>query len=70
MYYVYDLRRNGITLYTGITAELGRSVSRHLSAGRQFDSLHIIESTPALESAKSAARQRRYLRDPMRATGF
>jgi hypothetical protein len=69
MYFVYDLRRDGFVVYTGLTTDPGRSLSRHLSLGKGFDSLHIVERVPRLEDAKLAAQRRRYMLGPQRPLG-
>jgi hypothetical protein len=60
MYFVYDLRRDGFVVYTGLTTDPGRSLSRHLAQGKLFDTLQILERLPRLEDAKLAAQRRRY----------
>ena len=64
MYFVYDLRRNGFVVYTGLTTDPGRSLSRHLAQGKLFDTLQILERLPRLEDAKLAAQRRRAMRSP------
>src|SRR3989304_5641760 len=59
MYFVYDLRREGFVVYTGLTADPGRSLMRHLALGRRFDSLHLVERLPRLDDARAAAHGRR-----------
>jgi hypothetical protein len=59
MYFVYDLRQDGFVVYTGLTADPGRSLARHLALGRRFDSLHLVERLPRLEDARAAAQRRR-----------
>ena len=66
MFYVYDLRRDGFTVYTGISEDLGRSLARHLASGRKFDSLYVLERAEKLEAAKWAAENRRYILGPTR----
>lgn len=66
MYYVYDLRNDGFVVYTGLTEDLGRSLTRHLAGGKRFDSLHIVESVPRLDDAKLVAQRRRYVLAPTR----
>ena len=66
MFYVYDLRLDGFTVYTGISEDLGRSLARHLVSGRKFDSLYVLERAEKLEDAKRAAETRRYMRAPTR----
>jgi hypothetical protein len=66
MYFVYDLRREGFVVYTGLTTDPGRSLSRHLAQGKQFDTLHILERLPRLADAKLAAQGRRHLVQPNR----
>jgi hypothetical protein len=68
MYFVYDLRRDGFVVYTGLTTDPGRSLSRHLAAGRRFDSLHLVEKLPRLEDARFAAQRRRDRQSPVRGT--
>ena len=69
MYFVYDLRRDGFVVYTGLTTDPGRSLSRHLVLGRRFDSLHIVERLPRLDDARLAAQRRRYMLAPTRGAG-
>jgi len=64
MYFVYDLRRDGFVVYTGLTTDPGRSLSRHLAQGRRFDSLHLVEQVPRLEDARFTAQRRRDLLVP------
>lgn len=66
MYYVYDLRKDGFVVYTGLTDDPGRSLTRHLGLGKRFDSLHLVERVPRLEDAKLAAQRRRYMLAPTR----
>ncbi len=63
---VYDLRRDGFTVYTGISEDLGRSLARHLASGRKFDSLYVLERADKLEDVKRAAENRRYVLGPTR----
>lgn len=66
MYFVYDLRRDGFVVYTGLTADPGRSLARHLALGRRFDSMHIVERLPRLEDARVAAQRRQHIAAPPR----
>ena len=61
MYFVYELRRGGFVVYTGLTTDTGRSLSRHLAQNKPFDTLLILERLPRLEDAKLAAQRRRGL---------
>ena len=66
MFFVYDLRLDGMPVYVGIAEDLGKSLARHLVEGKRFDALHVIERTEELEAAKRAAAARRYVIAPTR----
>ena len=65
MFYAYDLRLDGFTVYTGVTEDPGLSLVRHLAAGNRFDAFHILARCEELEQAKRAAQDRQYLLDPL-----
>ena len=58
MFFVYDLRLDGMPVYEGIADDLGKSLARHLVEGKRFDALHVRGRTEELEVAKRAAARR------------
>ena len=65
MFFAYDLRLDGFTVYVGVSPDPGRSLSGHLRAGRCFDALHILARAETREGAQRAARDRQYLLAPI-----
>lgn len=65
MFYLYELRREGTPIYTGLSRDPGVSLVRHFALGRRFDEVQILDRSSDLAVARRAAQARRYQLNPL-----